>query len=82
MSNLALPKLEQHLRRYVEEMPYDKAILRILEELGISVPVNFLSSLSGLKKDRVSRICTQLEKYGRIKKTTTKPVVYIRVLKA
>lgn len=66
---------------YSESLTYDQRILEILKVAGIPLPLNFLSRISGIPKDRCCRVLQSLERYGYIRKSTIQQAAFFKITK-
>jgi DNA-binding IclR family transcriptional regulator len=65
-----LLNVKQYIERLRPSLRNDEIILRILGQVGIPTPFNFICELSGLRKGQAYRILSTLEKFGYIQKST------------
>lgn len=57
-------------KKLPDKLNNDKKILKVLSSVGIPLPLNFISNLTGIKKCRCLLVLKSLERYGLVKKTT------------
>jgi len=83
MPNEILLNLKQieHLKQK-EDLGNDEIILRILSQIDIPIPFNFIREISGLPKGQVHRILTTLERFGYIQKATVQRATFYKIKKS
>jgi len=69
-----------HLR-ISKNLTNDERVLQILKQTNVSLPLNFISEICGIPKDRCCRVLKSLERYGRIKKSTVQQAAFFKIAK-
>jgi len=77
--NLVNLKEIEHLKQ--KDLGNDEIILKIIDQIKIPIPFNFLQDLTQLPKGQLHRILTSLERFGYIKKSTVQRATFYIIIK-
>jgi len=67
--------------KHIENLTNDQIILGILKQTNASLPLNFISEICGIPKDRCCRVLQSLERYGCVKKSTVQQAAFFKIAK-